>query len=1168
MENIVPENNNEPNNGTYNTENINNEESKIENIHLNNLNINNDEKFQINNTNLNNNNSNSNSHLLQGLLPYHMYQFPHYIKKNIPTNQKEQIRLQNELIEKTRYKIIKFICDKYNLDNLENREDDSYFINSFITESDYKKFMDNQKYIKNKLFNKYTNLSYTSFYSIHYVQLKINEYSSFNINNSDIIDQKRQLDTYNNVIELKHNSDEKNNKENKYIYKGFIPNSNECIIECLDDEQNITFIVCNINQVKVEIDSKLVPLKNIKNVLNKLSQKIEPIASIYPINLHFSDKDCHRSHKNKIPNTNLFYKSMIISSQNNVKIIDSALYRSFQWNYIDSFFLLENKYMKKEISNIKLIIKYSRFFFNNRFLPYLIRNSFDIENDIENIINNTNNCEFYMLIFFINKSLNEIFEPDFETNNPNINTNKIKEFFNKLANILPKCKTDEVNIYFFIHLLIFQKLNFNKPKVVRHFKKTILNASLNKDINLIIYNEIIVNLSKFFYYFNLFIINNSGLEKLNEYISLTQKYHYKPGTNYIYCNWYIFLHIIIMFNSFFKSFLNEDRLIEYIDYYFKENPDYNIETLNNCMYYLELHDVNDVNGPNNSEFYSSILPLISNIMIAFIKENNNSLNIKSKIYNFDANDNFIFDNRIFEIWPDLKKYDLSRKEKYYNRNLLIYIQNYENYENIKKFDLKITKLYEVIKYCFDTTLYEIVFLDVTGVNAGGLTKSWFCVNYNSNQFIISLKNFLITSDYDFNEIKKFIYATFLLGYIHFHWFYISDELLDVLYLLNLLQTNPDIKLLLNIYLTFLVNKIENTTTDFEDSIKSLNEFNNDKLIDIKNYVSTKIENYKQKLDDNLILIDRKDFMRFLAYNSNDLDLIIEMMDLDLKAKPKTNEQTEYYTMKETVIIFLTEMQYIEQEKSITDQKLLKVIKMVYEDFKWGSYRDDPEDNDEEKKLKEEKQLKLKNYENLLVFIPEKIEDYLKIFRSDKPQFIFTDKRLTMYYCHLKNRDIHIDPNELISKITYELDSHDPRNIKITEDFQKEIIEEVIKNMTQREIQYFLLFSTGTKKLPDKLKITSTESGQIASHTCFNHIEIPISYIPKKQENTTESKEDLKKNLKFNFIPESEEISKVNSALDFSIGGGYNESNTTNYSLIGNILLPFLLIGTTILQSFR
>jgi hypothetical protein len=671
----------------------------------------------------------------------------------------------------------------------------------------------------------------------------------------------------------------------------------------------------------------------------------------------------------------------------------------------------------------------------------------------------------------------------------------------------------------------------------------------------------IEELSTFYNYFIEFIVtNNDSLLSLRSFIKLTQDYS-ADMDNSDEWDWYKFIHIIIIFNSFFGEY-NENALYRKLIGFLEEkfNEDEIKVTINKSIYYLM---DNARRGLNDRQIITKIA-----LYIKYCINDETEYDIKKYIANFNDNGDFVLRGFIFGN-IDTNAAINSRMEKYYN------IKEFKNQYYMVQFEYS-QNINDVIDYYFNNqdTGYAIKFKDRVGQNVGGLTKNWFLDKYNSENIL----NFLYDKfeKDDLNHLLLKITVVLILGYINFSWLYISTELLNVLYLINVFNDNndDDLKQLIKLYLQLLVYQIKENKEplETEQTIKYLTNFNNTKFNSIKEFILLKYNNLKNPSCKTLI--DRKDFMRFLAYNSNDLDVIIEMMDLDLKAKPKTNtnniyEQTEYFTMRETVIIFLTEMDYIQQEESITNQVLLNAIKKVYEDFDWGTNKN----NDEEIKLK------LENYDNLINIIPNNMGKVHKIYRKDKIQTLFGNKYLTMYFCHLKEKN-EIISKDLILVLDYNYE-HATRQNLITNEFQKFIIEQAILQMNQEETKLFLKFSTGTTKKPDKLYFTSTQ-GDLRAHACFNHIEIPELFLPKDkasylEEQTEEQKEEQKEEqTEEKIIYELGNTLKglltpPDSSAFTMAGGGYTiqpYQRNTNYTLIGNLMLPLILIGTTFLQAFR
>ena len=426
------------------------------------------------------------------------------------------------------------------------------------------------------------------------------------------------------------------------------------------------------------------------------------------------------------------------------------------------------------------------------------------------------------------------------------------------------------------------------------------------------------------------------------------------------------------------------------------------------------------------------------------------------------------------------------------------------------------------------------FNDVTAIDEGGLAKEWFTKDYTSQaviKYIAELENFdEIVKDYTNHKFEFIIKQILILGYINYKWLYISNDLLDALYIIQLIineqrnclgpeeeyggfeeycydnrdiNCNQDFNILFNNIFTIIKHYLANLNTNEVNSTISIDL--NSVPLKIRKAVRYMLKKIKNECEeDEINYINREQMTAFLyflefqhcarsidRYNNNRNSAII------------LTENSDYNSDNEE----MTEQTDINNQNRILEAEyyLLRIIKVLY--------------NQSKEEFKETIRhisidLNADNLKNFYLAITETIpnatnnfEDFKAIYESifdtlqymlpseietesaayyylldGKPPDLYYGWNTLLLYGHLVNNNNIINKEKLLNVINYE------GHIQFIEE-EKQKIRETIINMSNEECIDFLKFVTGSDKLPNTIRLIKSYEN-IAAHTCNNQLDLP------------------------------------------------------------------------------
>lgn len=435
----------------------------------------------------------------------------------------------------------------------------------------------------------------------------------------------------------------------------------------------------------------------------------------------------------------------------------------------------------------------------------------------------------------------------------------------------------------------------------------------------------------------------------------------------------------------------------------------------------------------------------------------------------------------------------------------------------------------------------LIFYHNISIDDGGLAKEWFTRNYTSSEI---LKFICGLSGYDDVFIEGGKYLNFmvyvkqiiLLGYTNFRWLYISNDLMDLLYIsykfhnsrgsynfesnsnINSDSESDEVQNLFKMYLENIANnKID---TDFEKL-----EVVPKKLKKMVEYMTKKIKN-EYDLEQNSY-INRIHLTAYLYYKEYE------------NAKENNLEEKiqKYYLLKmvitlyQSVEIFMEQIKYIDENLNIdTVDNLINAIKIrISNEIPFETFLE----------INSEIIYVLNN------FLPDikSMDSAYTEFRSDTyPEFLKNNTK-QLLYAHLINNNEFIDINKLLRAIEFS------NNNLVFTNTEKNKILNVIRSMNNNELLNFLKYITGTDRIPPSIKIYKTHTERLASHTCTNQLEFPEDFI------TINDNETIKVAL-------TAEL----TSNDFTIAGGGITENNSMSNTLNSIFLAGIILVSSILQG--
>ena len=430
------------------------------------------------------------------------------------------------------------------------------------------------------------------------------------------------------------------------------------------------------------------------------------------------------------------------------------------------------------------------------------------------------------------------------------------------------------------------------------------------------------------------------------------------------------------------------------------------------------------------------------------------------------------------------------------------------------------------------TANAILFTHTTSIDTGGLAKEWFSQKYTSNAVINFISRRLTARFMDavyavHSELTKCMTQLLILGYINFRWLYLSNDLLDILYIVRTLF----LKLQYDAYSSKAVESIQlfnayinNLITDETNSTITITNSDIQQLEIIK-YMQNKVEN-QCNVNDNHVqtnFINRNHLIVYLYYK--------------LFENERDDNTKNYYLLKivttlyQSIDKFTKEIEYINETSNsdislnidTTDNLLIALKARISNEI----------DFDELININEE------IYNILSEFMPttEAIARKYERSRTDNYPYFFNDPHKHMLYAHLINENEIVDIEKLINNITFE--DNATLNFAVEE---KNKLYDTFRSMTNEEAINFLKFVTGTDRIPSSILFVKTY-GQLSAHTCSNQIDIPNEFL-------------LDNDIESIKIALTTEITDN----EYTLAGGANDApNTfTTFILVGVIVLASIL----------
>ncbi len=961
----------------------------------------------------------------------------------------------------------------------------------------------------------------------------------------------------------------------KYTYKGYLKNINKCIIQenifyeldeflstfnttkyynsvykvhneicykvqCFINSQSITdlknkirnlynngesfkfikeykYILCDPNDIYVKLDKNDVCILDLKEHLTELFSKFYNIFH-YPFGFELNPP--------VIKDNDIFTAYNISTrSKSSISIINhknsTIMNRLYKLAYLESILL---NIFKDEL---ELFSKYHQFF-ENFDQKFLTNNPFNKDSLFNKNINNSNSLigsnKIETLVYIINV-INHIL------NNSNDNLSDIdtliNEFLENIKNIINIQKIYEVEFLFILiqYLISKKDLFMVKDKTDEIYtlnwrgnNKDIVNKYINKKV-ILFYQKILI-----------FLINEFSLDiGLNFLNRLILRDTFK--TSSIRKNIpYWFIHTIYISNILFEELLKDVKpsILVIIEKQFSDN-----------IYTEDKLKIFEKNLDN---------------LLFYVNRKNNLLHLYTDTVNYI--NNFQIKERFFEKYKvndSLKliiSYILSDRQINYKENLLLLkapVFNYNIYKTFasKSYYVTITDIYNDYKYSLTHTVYNtfiiaLKFVHNRGQNVGGLNKDWFRKNYTSQEVI----KFLCSETFynilrvkpnhkKYGKIDSILKFILDLGYINCRWLYLSDELLDLIYIIigsreEILKEGLDN---LNRFLT-LFKKYSKLILGEEYTFDSNKSYNKGSILE---FMYKKLK----KEETNKYFLNKKELIAYLFYTEY----------LNLPKEDYLNEIVKYLlnTTKDHLIEYY---KYNTNNVNFTisdNEDFLQCIKLYYNSNNGENAFD--KFLEKYKKLMEEFNPILRYDEllyrnNLLNF-----DTNINYIRHP----IFLNNNSKLLYVHLLKNNEDIDKNKVVNILRFITPTYLGRPLEFTEE-DKTKFRNIILHMNQTQLKNFIIATTGSDVIPHNIDISKT-SGNIAYHTCFNHVEVPESFF------TDEYSEDAVRNV----------ISTAFENITMA-GGGNNSLNKSKVNTILNSLLITILSGTilcsSILQSFK
>lgn len=472
------------------------------------------------------------------------------------------------------------------------------------------------------------------------------------------------------------------------------------------------------------------------------------------------------------------------------------------------------------------------------------------------------------------------------------------------------------------------------------------------------------------------------------------------------------------------------------------------------------------------------------------------------------------------------------KEPSYDRNMMKNLDNMDFTDDLDQV-LENINIYESKPSC-------LIFEHNVSIDQGGLAKEWFAREYTSLKIII----FIYNSDYfeeifhhsensinnyNFYNYVKWISKIIILGYINFRWLYISDDLLDFLYISYKLR-KPKInskKYYENIYYELFTSYVIRITSDvlaeFTDDLSDVDE----NLVELIKFMKKKVQNKFNPTEHNNY-INRKYLIAYLYY----------LEYIDAEKKNYSDRVKKYYLLKIVKILYQNKDNFIDQIKYIDENLNIDTAVNLLTALKARISHEIPFETF------------LKKYEEIYLYIKEFLPDtealneaYAETRNDTYPYFLQT-KNKQLLYAHLLNNNEVVDINKLLSIIEFS----DSDNIVFT-NIEKNKLLDIIRSMNNIEALNFLKFVTGTDRIPPIIRILKTNTERLVSHTCTDQLEFPVNFI------TVNDNESIKIALTTEFT------------YDFTIAGGGTivEKNTMS-NTINSIFLAGIVLVSSIFQS--
>jgi hypothetical protein len=844
------------------------------------------------------------------------------------------------------------------------------------------------------------------------------------------------------------------------------------------------YILCNPSDVFINLDNEVVSIVDLKSRLINIFENIYNIFR-YPFGLKLK-KRTFRMNRRFIYLQLEDEKYNCFSNDIYKKIIRKTLTKEFK-------------------SDLKLIFKYKNFFRNFSWEQiFLTNNPFEKNSLFKKNIDWTDKTLFVdlklnkvYLIVYLKEKIDEIINSDYDDNR------KVKSIVNTLIdNFLIMIKyfleikvlKSQSSLLTLIYFIMCKKYIIED----RYFKNDYLkkNTYNNKSTLKYIDSGLNKNLILLFQKIFIFLNDNYSISVAHKFLCksiIENKNSYGIRQSIYMCN-------ILLSNIYIDI---KPILFIYFEYYRTTEIEKSIIYLTKYLSYEIIY----------------ISDHINNIRDIYIEKYNTSDFENIVIH-------YLFSNRQITYKDDFRDYSIQNyninnmkniKLVPYNSKIADIVNIYIDFENPKR---------HIALNSFGSL--SLQFSHDRGQNVGGLTKDWFRINYTSENIIEYLLLIIIDeSDIIKCKLKSILQLILFLGYINSRLLYFSDSLLDIIYIYFKIckekeETSEDfIKLFNNFVHKIYKIDIPNVNSKFklQDSYK-ISE--NLKCQNIFEFMLKKIKNEECKP----FFINKKYLIAYLFYR--------EYIKI-----PKEEYLIELlkYLLDTTKINLIEAIKYNTSNSNFTinnNKEFFEAIKKLYNDSK-----------ESENAFNE---FLNKNKEIVFIFSQIFTIDYSPFYNSTNrtyhiPEF-FSDSERKILYMHLLKNNEEINPNKIVEVLNFE---ENPYNNELNfSNSEKKIITDAILSMNHQNATNFLISTTGTDTIPPIIKITKT-NGNIAYHTCFNHIEIPNAFFSENLNITTIR----------DFLSEL--------VQDFTMAGG-SQNNEYSYNSLFKYIIIGILSGTILSSS--